>query len=204
MKIESGKFVALLYELTGYEENPAETEEIEKTSPERPFGFIFGMGTVLPDFEKNLEGLAPGEKFDFTLTPAQGYGEYRDDLLFHLDRKMFCDRDGKFLSQYVKEGEQVTLNTQDGQTVQATVDEITDTEVVCDFNHPLAGMTLHFRGEVAEVREPNEDDKKAYMRESCGECEGGCHCKGDSCDGDCDCENKDQKGKGHHCCGKNK
>ena len=53
MTIDFGKFVGIQYHLTGFEapENPEEEpviEEIEKTTEERPFTFLFGVGQLLP------------------------------------------------------------------------------------------------------------------------------------------------------------
>ena len=61
MIIEQGKHVAVSYKLTGYEapENPNEApeiEDIEETHPGQPFEFIFGVGQLIPGFEKNIEG----------------------------------------------------------------------------------------------------------------------------------------------------
>ena len=170
MQIELGKFVGIQYHLTGFEapENPEtepEIEEIEKTSPERPFTFIFCVGQLLQDFEKNIAGKEVGYKFDFYLSPAQAYGEVDPEKVIALPKKFFCDEKGKFLSQFVMEGGEVPLQNQNGDIIQATVEKITDTEVICDVNHPLAGMTLHFVGEVVEVRDTTEEDKKRYMQQ---------------------------------------
>lgn len=189
MTIELGKYVALHYSLSGIEEGQ-EPEHIENTTPEKPFSFLYGVGMLLPAFEKNIAGLQVGDKFDFTLTPGDAYGEYDENRVLVLDKKMFCDPDGNFLSQYVMVGGMVPLQNQAGEIIQATVSEITDDHVTCDANHPLAGMTLHFEGSVAEVREATEEDKKQYMAATCGDgeasCECGCghdHC--DSCEGGC-------------------
>lgn len=186
MTIEFGKFVAIQYTLTGFEKDQ-EVEDIEKTSPEKPFTFIFGVGQLLPAFEKNISGKKVGDKFDFFLTPSEAYGEYEDDKVLALPKHYFCDKNGKFLSQYVMEGGTVPLQNQAGDIIQATVNKITDNEVICDVNHPLAGMTLHFIGEIQEVREPNDEDKKAYMNATCNvESECGCgSCHGGDCNGNC-------------------
>lgn len=206
MQIELGKFVAIQYHLTGFEapENPEqepEVEEIEKTSPERPFTFLFGVGQLLPEFEKNIAGKEAGYKFDFYLSPSQAYGEYQDELVVSLPKKYFCDPQGKFLSQFVMEGGEVPLQNENGDIIQATVEKITDTEVVCDVNHPLAGMTLHFVGEVTEVRDATEEDKKRYMQQMTGhaECHCGGSCGGGNCSGDCgSCGEGGCGGNGHH------
>ena len=195
--IALGKLVALNYKLTGYDENPDEVEDIEETQEGAPFRFIYGMGTVLPAFEKNIAGKAVGDAFDFMLTPSEAYGEYDDALVVELPKQYFCDEKGNFLSQYIKEGEVVPLQNQDGQIIQATVQRIDGSTVTCDVNHPLAGMTLRFTGTVADVHDPTEDDKKMYMQQSCGgDC--GCGCGGDCGGGDCHCDDHHHHGGGHH------
>lgn len=207
MKVEFGKHVAIQYTLTGYEapENPEEDielEDLEETRPDHPFEFIFGVGQLLPAFEKQIEGMEEGGKFDFTLSPADAYGEYDDEKVIALPKKMFCDASGKFQSQFVMEGGEVPLQNQNGDIIQATVQKITDKEVVCDVNHPLAGMTLHFVGQIQEVRETTEDDKLAYMRQMTGHAECGCGSCGGDCGGCGGCDGHEGKGGcggcGHH------
>lgn len=185
--IQFGKFVAIQYVLTGFEED-CEVEDIEQTRPEKPFTFIYGTGQLLPAFEKNIAGMKPGDKFDFMLTPSEAYGDYDEDKVITIDKKYFCDKNGKFLAQFIVEGGEVPLQNQNGDIIQATVEKITDSAVICNVNHPLAGMTLHFVGTVEVVRDPTDEDKKAYMNATCNvECECGCgSCDHhDGCDGDC-------------------
>lgn len=211
MIIEHGKHVAVSYKLTGYEalENPEEKpeiEDIEETQEGHPFEFIFGVGQLIPGFERNIEGKEGGDSFDFTLAPAEAYGEYDEEKVVALPKHLFCHpKTGKFLDDMVKEGEQVPLQNQNGDIIQATVQKITDKEVVCDVNHPLAGMYLCFKGKVEEVREATEQDKIEYMRMMTGGCGGG-NCGG-GCGGNCDggcgggCGESGNCGGGG-CCGK--
>ena len=103
----------------------------------------------------------------------------------------------------VQEGAQVPLQSQNGDIVPATVQQITAKEVVCDINHPLAGMFLHFMGKVEEVREATEQDKIEYMRQMTGGCGGNCGGCGGGCEGgDCgggDCGGNGCKGGGCGC-----
>ena len=52
---------------------------IERTTDERPFFFISGMGVTLPAFEEKVVDLAEGEEFDFELDPEQAYGLHYDE-----------------------------------------------------------------------------------------------------------------------------
>ena len=73
MTINQNKVVSVNYHLSSYLENEA-PELVEQTSKEQPFTFIFGVGQLIPDFEKNLVNKKVGDKFDFKVTPANGYG----------------------------------------------------------------------------------------------------------------------------------
>ena len=197
MIIGHGKHVAVHYKLTGYEMNddnqPAEIEELEQTSEGAPFEFIYGVGQLIAGFEKNIEGKQDGDTFDFTLSPSEAYGEWDENLLISLPKKALCDPNtGQFPSKMFTVGAQVPLQDQDGNIHPSTIHEITRDTVICDANHPLAGMTLHFVGHIQEVREATEQDKIEYMRQMTGHveghCGGGCHgggCHGGGCNGNC-------------------
>ena len=83
MKVGQKTVVSLQYQLE------VEGEIVDKSTPERPLTFPFGVGYLLPKFEANVEGLEPGEKFAFTLTPEEGYGPYREDMVVELPKSTF-------------------------------------------------------------------------------------------------------------------
>ena len=83
MKIGQNSVVELYYELT------VDGEVADRTTKERPLDYIHGTGTLLPKFEANIEGLEPGAKFSFTLTPEEGYGEVDPDRIIDLPKQAF-------------------------------------------------------------------------------------------------------------------
>ncbi|PVX49906.1 FKBP-type peptidyl-prolyl cis-trans isomerase SlyD [Balneicella halophila] len=179
MKIAKDAMVALQYELYGNEKG----DLIEKTKKEEPLVFLFGQGTMLPSFENHVEGLREGDTFDFKLKPEEAYGEFNEEAVQDLDINIFKGEDGNVDTNIIKEGNVVPLMTQDGQRLQAVVIGVTEDKVKMDFNHPLAGETLHFKGTVAEVREATEAELSAVQ--SCGCGEGGNCCEDEKGHGEC-------------------
>ena len=70
--------------------------------------------------------------------------------------KNIFEVDGKFDAEMIKEGNTVPMMDSNGNRMNGSVLEVKDDIVVMDFNHPLAGETLHFSGEVIDVHEPRK------------------------------------------------
>jgi FKBP-type peptidyl-prolyl cis-trans isomerase SlyD len=175
MKISEEKMVSLTYDLTVTNEN-GEKELMERATKAHPLTFLFGMGMMLEAFEKNIAGLQTGDKFSFVLSPEEAYGEHIDGHVVELPKSLF-EVDGKFDSEHVTEGQTLPMMDERGNRMMGSVLEIKPEIVVMDFNHPLAGETLHFDGEVIDVHEPTEDEIDALSGE-----EDGCSGCGGSCD----------------------
>lgn len=186
MKIENEKVVRLSYELyvPGEKENDPE-EMWEKAPAEHPLVYCHGMGMMLPKFEEALAGLEAGAKFDFTIGYADAYGDYEEDNVQTLPKQIFFNGDGEFDAERVYEGAIVPLQNADGRVFNAQVASVDDETVTVDFNHPLAGEDLHFKGEVIDIREATAAELDAIRHpHRCGGCGGGC--KSGNCDGGCE------------------
>lgn len=180
MRISANKYVAVIYDLNVGEGE--ERELMEKATREVPLKFIYGTGMMIPAFEDALAGLESGDQFDFSLTPENAYGEYNEDHVLELPKNIF-EIDGRFDSEMVKEGNTIPMMDADGHRMNGSVLEVKKDVVVMDFNHPLAGETLHFKGEVVDVHEPTAEEIAAMTSSSCG---GGCEGCGGGC-GDHEC-----------------
>lgn len=154
MKVGKNKVVTLTYTLR-LDNNDGDI--IQQVTEERPFVHLFGIGTLLPKFEENLDGLESEGEFAFGLTPADGYGEFTNDAIIELEKKIF-EKDGAIDEELLKIGNMITMQDQEGRPIDGRVLEIKDDKVVMDFNHPLAGKDLHFSGKVIEVREATEEE----------------------------------------------
>lgn len=194
MVIEDRKFVAVSYEL--YVEGEDGKPELWETAPaEAPLKFTCGLGMMLEKFEENLRGLKLGDTFDFTIPSGDAYGDYSEAMVVDLDRTIFYNGDGVFDDEHVQEGKIVEMINADGQHINGIVLKIGKEKVKVDFNHPLAGENLNFKGKVLELRDATEEEIAVVLNPRCG---GGCGscggCGGDSagdCGGGC--------GEGHCC-----
>ena len=191
MKAEKNKVVAVSYQLE------VEGKIADQSAPGNPLEYIHGSGMLLPKFEGAIEGKEPGESFDFVLSPEDGYGTYDPKYLVDLPKTAFAI-DGQVREDLLVVGRTIPMLNQAGQVVQGTVSKVTDTTVTMDFNHPMAGKTLHFTGKVESVRgatdkELTEGLHGEYLpqEEGCGGCGGGgCHKENGECCGKegCDCK----------------
>lgn len=190
MKIDQDKVVALSYQLE------VEGKIADSATSEAPLEYIQGNGMLIPKFEAEVAGKEPGESFEFTLSPEEGYGAYNPEYKFPIPIATF-QVDGKMRDDLLKVGRTIPMMNSAGQVVQGTIAEINEDSVVMDFNHPMAGKTLHFTGKVESVREATEKELNEGLH---GEflppeegCHGGCHgggCHGgnkENCDGQGGC-----------------
>ena len=86
MKIGNQKVVSLTYELR---EDNEQGELIQKVNEQRPFVYLFGVGGLLPKFEQNLEGLTTGDKFQFSMTAEESYGNHTEEAIIDLEKSLF-------------------------------------------------------------------------------------------------------------------
>ena len=171
MKVDKNKVVALSYELT------VDGAVADKASAEKPLEYIHGKGMLLPRFEEEVAGKEVGEKFEFTLNPEEGYGTYSA-----------FEMDGKVREDLLVPGRVIPMMSQSGEVVQGVVKEVKKDSVLMDFNHPMAGKTLHFTGSVVNVREATPEELENGLKRNCGdECSCGDKCE---CTDDCTCADK--------------
>ena len=141
MKINQNKVVLLHYELS------VDGKSVENND----LDYIHGTHLLLPKFEQELEGLEPTQSFAFTLSPEEGYGTYEADKRINLSKSAFMV-DGRLMEEFLVPGRRIPMLDAAGQVVQGLVCEVKEDVVTMDFNHPMAGKTLHFTGTVVSVR----------------------------------------------------
>jgi len=149
MIIEPKKVVTVHYTLT---EDTADGQLVESTKGGTPLAFIYGVGSMIPEFEQNLAGMKAGDTFAFGIQAANAYGEYDDTALVEVPKNMF-EVDSKIPDDLLEVGNVLPLTDQDGNHFQGMVAWVGLDKVKLDFNHPMAGTNLFFTGEVESVRD---------------------------------------------------
>lgn len=112
---------------------------------EEPLEFTLGEGQVIPGFEKAVQGMEPGQSKTVHIESEQAYGPYRDDMVLEVDRNQLPEEVDPEV------GQRLQLRQQNGEIVNVTLTEISDSEVTLDANHPLAGKDLDFDIELVEI-----------------------------------------------------
>ena len=199
MIAEKDNVVSIAYELrTGSKEG----EVVEALTPENPLTFLFGTGGLLPKFEENLNGLASGDSFEFRLNSEDAYGPVVESAIVHVPQTVF-EIDGKIDENLMKVGNMVPMMDSEGRRMNGKILAIEGDAVKMDFNHPMAGNDLFFKGQVTGVREATEEElSHGHVHNHGGGC--GCGSNGESCsDGSCDdkesCNDHDGQGCGCGC-----
>ena len=190
MKIVQNAVVEFSYDLE------VDGKIVDQTTKERPLDYIHGPGGLLPKLEAHIEGMEPGDRFEITLSPADGYGEVNPDMIIDLPKSAF-EVNGEVREDLLVPGNTIPMLNSMGGVIPGVVLEVSADSVKMDLNHQMAGKTLHFTGEILTVREATEKELTEGLHgefvHSCG-C-GGCHghdggcgdCGGCHDEGDCGC-----------------
>jgi len=189
MDNKQSKYISVSYTLYSIEDN-GEKQLVEQTEQGQPFNFITGFGFSLDTFEQRMIELQQGEKFDFTLTPAEAFGDYDEEGVHKMEREKFYV-DGRFDSEHIYVDSVIMLNDNEGKRFLARVIAMDNETVTLDTNHPLASKTLQFTGEVLTNRDATKEEIQSILNQlshECGGCGGHCGgCGGDDCGEDHEC-----------------
>lgn len=141
MDVARGKVVAIQFTLRG------ERGELLQQVVEPPLYYLHGAGNIVAGLEEALEGLKPGDSFEATVPPEQGFGSHDEKLLTEIPLNQ--------VPAGVKpmRGQRLQLTFRDKQQRAAKIVKVRLKTVVIDANHELVDRTLHYAGRVQQVRE---------------------------------------------------
>lgn len=107
----------------------------------KPLTFTVGSGQLIKGFDDAVVGMKEGETTSVTLTPELAYGSYDNKLLLDVPESEFAQSN---LTPEV--GMSIIVSGQ-----SAIIKSINKNNVTIDFNHPLAGKTLHFDIKIIKI-----------------------------------------------------
>ena len=140
MKITADSFVTLHYAL-----RLEDGSEAVSTFDLSPATLQMGGGQMADTLEKCLLGLAQGERREFALAPADAFGEHNPRLVEWIARAALP------AGVELKENSLIEFNAPNGEGFAGFCRQLTDTQALFDFNHPLAGKPITFAVHVIGV-----------------------------------------------------
>jgi len=150
MQIAKNCVVTLEFQLT----NQA-GKALDGATAAEPLEYLHGGSGILPTLERALAGKQPGDQFDVTVTPDQGFGERQPRLVEVVPRSSWPNPEQLFV------GGRVERHDEDGNKESFVISALDADTVTVDGNHPLAGQTLRFRGKVLGVRAATAEELAA-------------------------------------------
>ncbi len=156
MKVEKNKVVALAYEL---HVDDGESGKIffESVTKEKPFYFLFSGTNILPKLEDAIAGKSAGESFEVFIDYENGYGDYDESKRVIVPKSRFKE-DGKKQKDLLKIGNVIPMQDDQGNQLRGEIIKIDYKGVHMDFNSPLAGLDLYFKGEIVAIRDADSEE----------------------------------------------
>ena len=128
-----------------------EGEIIDQSQEGQPLAYLHGHGNIVPGLEKAIEGHGEGDEVKATVEPEEGYGPYREELVQKVNREAFQGVDE------LAPGMSFRAESDAGPMI-VTIKSVDGDEVTVDGNHVLAGQTLNFTVNIADVRQATETE----------------------------------------------
>ena len=119
--------------------------EVDSSFGDMPITLTLGDGTLTPNLEHWLIGIAPRERHVFQLDPLQAFGEYNAELVQTLPLSDFPP------DKLPQTDSVIEFSLPNGSTLAGRILALTDTHASVDFNHLLAGLPIEFEVEIVEI-----------------------------------------------------
>lgn len=140
MKVAKGVVVNLAYKL-----HTDDGVLVGESTVSEPLSYLHGYGGLIIGLEKALEGRSVGECFDITVGSSEAYGDFDENLVQRVPKKLFMD------TGELTVGMRFLAETDQGQ-LPVEITAVEDEYVVVDGNSMLAGQNLNFSVQVLAAR----------------------------------------------------
>ncbi len=124
---------------------------LDSSNGREALSFMEGIGQIIPGLEKALEILNKGDKKKIHVTAAEAYGLRDEDKVIKITPEQLPSKD-------IKVGDRFSAGEEDDHSQIFVVTQLTETEVILDGNHSLAGMDLIFDVELTDVRNATAEE----------------------------------------------
>jgi FKBP-type peptidyl-prolyl cis-trans isomerase 2 len=125
-------------------------EEFDSSEPQSPLEIVCGRGETIQGLEKRILGMCPGEHKEFVIPPEEAFGVHDKELL----RKLHLTDLPMNVNTQV--GGRLSFRDK-GTQLMGRIINVNKEHVVADFNHPLAGQSLHYEIHILHVAEAIPD-----------------------------------------------
>jgi FKBP-type peptidyl-prolyl cis-trans isomerase SlyD len=149
MKVGKGSVVSLEYKL-----HFGDGVIVDASEPGDPLVYMHGESQIVPGLESALEGQEAGASLQVVVAPADGYGVADPTALQQVPRNAFPE------GFEPKPGLELVAQGPQGEPLPFTIRAVEGDVITVDFNHPLAGRTLHFQVSITEVRESTMEERE--------------------------------------------
>lgn len=140
-EVSTGKQVSIEYTLKLEDESV-----VDSNVGAEPLTFIQGSHNIIPGLENSLDGMKIGDSKQVTIKPEDAYGSVNKDAVSEIKKDQIPQ-------DSLKVGTVLQGQNPDGRVIIARVVEIKEDTVLLDYNHPLAGKTLHFDIKILDVQD---------------------------------------------------
>lgn len=120
-------------------------ETFDSSEGRQPLAFEVGSGMVIKGFDDGVTGMSVGEKKTINIPFAEAYGPRNPEMVIEMPKDRFPK------DMEIEVGMPLAMNDGQGQQFQVVIQEIKETVVMLDANHPLAGQDLIFDIELVEI-----------------------------------------------------
>jgi len=134
-------------------------ELVDEVRVDGPIEFVHGYAQVLPGLDGAIDGVAEGEGCVAQLSPELAFGERSEEAMLEIDRHDFPG------GADVQVGDEVLVSGPGGVEVPMPIVALTESLMVVDLNHPLAGQSVRFEMDVLSVRAATDEQIDAVQAE---------------------------------------
>ncbi|HBU70059.1 MAG TPA: peptidylprolyl isomerase [Elusimicrobia bacterium] len=110
----------------------------DKSKEGEPLEFVLGDGRLIAGFEVAVEDMSLNEQKTITIAAENAYGPRDESLVRKFGKNLLPD------NLKPQNGMVLTLHLPNGGSVPATIMDVSETDIVVDLNHPMAGKELIF------------------------------------------------------------